>query len=397
MNAWWMRVAWMVGSAAMLGLASCGPEEAAKVEPQPVIEFQTTDWPVDRGGGELSGRVDDPVPARPVVEWTFESEGGFTAPAVVADGVVFVGGLAGTFYALDAASGEVVWKAEGVDKIEAAACVVGDRVLIGSDGKEFRALERASGEEVWKMRSRDKFSSGANVFTAADGEARVLVNAYEGVTWCLRLADGNKVWSRQWSDRINGTPALLPGGRWLAFGGCDHGVHTLQLADGEVVSSVSTEAHITNTAATFKGVIYAGNYSGEVVAVKAGGSEPEWIYKAGKLPFFSAPAVSEETVFIGSRDKHLHAIDRKTGERRWKFRTGGRVDSSPLRFRDAVVFGSWDGRLYALDPESGEERWSLDLGEPLSGSPAFAGGRIFVGGNRGNLFSIRDLPQTNHE
>lgn len=392
MSGCWQGAVRMLGLAGLFGAVSCAPEEVTKVESPAEVIFQTTDWPVDRGGGELSGRVDDPVPSQPAVEWTFESEAGFTAPAVIAEGVVYVGSLIGTFYALDAATGEVVWKADGEDKIEAAACVVDDRVLIGSESKEFRALDRATGEEVWKMRSRDKFSSGANVFTAANGEARVLVNAYEGITWCLRLADGKEIWSVKWSDRINGTPALLPGGEWLAFGGCDHSVHTMQLADGKIVSSVATEAYITNTAATAGGVIYAGNYAGEVMAVKAGAREPEWIYRAGKLPFFSAPAVGENTVFIGSRDKHLHAIDRETGELRWKFRTRGRVDSSPLLFRDAVVFGSWDGRLYALDPESGEERWSLDLGEPLSGSPAFAGGRIFVGGNRGSLFSIRNLP-----
>jgi outer membrane protein assembly factor BamB len=388
MNRMLRLLAWIAGSSMLLGLAGCGPEEVAKEEWHAGPAVRTVDWPVDRGGGGLAGRVDDPVPVNPAVEWTLESEGGFTAPAVIADGVVYVGSVVGTFFALDAATGGVVWKVEGEDKIEAAACVAGDRVLTGSESREFRALDRETGDEIWKIKSRDKFSSGANVFDA-DGEARVLVNAYEGVTWCLRLADGSKVWSVQWDDRIQSTPALLPGGDRMSFGGCDASVHTLELADGKVVSSVETAAHITNTAATFGEMIYAGNHAGEVTAVKAGASEPEWIYKSGKLPFFSAPAVGEDTVFIGSRDKHLHAIDRGTGELRWKFRTRGRVDSSPLLFRDAVVFGSWDGRLYALDPASGDERWSLDLGEPLSGSPAYAGGRIFIGGNRGTLFAIR--------
>ena len=35
-------------------------EEPAEVESPEEPVYQTTDWPVDRGGGELSGQVDDP-------------------------------------------------------------------------------------------------------------------------------------------------------------------------------------------------------------------------------------------------------------------------------------------------------------------------------------------------
>jgi outer membrane protein assembly factor BamB len=81
-------------------------------------------------------------------------------------------------------------------------------------------------------------------------------------------------------------------------------------------------------------------------------------------------------------------VDRLTGKRVWKFKTGGRVESSPLVFDDAVVFGSADGRLYAADPQDGHEIWRLDLGENLAVAPAFADGRIVIGGADGTLFVI---------
>ncbi len=84
--------------------------------------------------------------------------------------------------------------------------------------------------------------------------------------------------------------------------------------------------------------------------------------------------MDEERVYVGSRDKHLHAVDRLSGKLAWKFKTGGRVESSPLVFDDAVVFGSSDGRLYAVDKQDGHELWRLDLGEDLAVAPAFAAG-----------------------
>jgi len=63
---------------------------------------------------------------------------------------------------------------------------------------------------------------------------------------------------------------------------------------------------------------------------------------------------------------------------RWKFRTGGAVQSSPA-VRDGIVYvGSNDGRLYALDAGSGGERWRLQTQGRVASSPAVADGRVYV-------------------
>ena len=105
------------------------------------------------------------------------------------------------------------------------------------------------------------------------------------------------------------------------------------------------------------------------------------------------PAVDEALVYVGSRDKHLHAVDRLTGKLRWKFQTSGRVSSAPLVFDDAVVFGSSDGRLYAVTKADGKELWRLDLGEELLVAPAYVGGRIAIGGNDGTFFMVQGNAQ----
>jgi outer membrane protein assembly factor BamB len=134
---------------------------------------------------------------------------------------------------------------------------------------------------------------------------------------------------------------------------------------------------------------FCGNYANETVGFDVVGGKVAWVYQDRALPFFSSPAVNERLVLIGSRDKHLHAIHRESGESAWKFRTGGRVEGSPILFANGVVFGSSDGRLYAADLENGSELWQLDLGEPLVASPAFGQNQIVVGGEKGTVFAIR--------
>ena len=278
----------------------------------PETAWQTRDWPTARGGGGLQGRVADPVPRDPELAWTFEAGAGVIAEPVIADGVVYVGSVAGDFHALDLATGEARWSLEFDDSVEGAACVVGDLVLVGTNDGLFRALQAADGSELWRIEGQDKFSSGANPLAGGD-EPRVLVNGYDGIARCLRLADGSLVWEYATGNYINGTPAIVDG-RLTVFGGCDAILHTIDLASGEVVGEVTTEAYITNSVATEGRRMFCGNYANQVVAAEVGRDEPLWVYSDRDFPFFSAPALGHGAVFIGSRDKHLHAIDQETGE-----------------------------------------------------------------------------------
>ena len=51
----------------------------------------------------------------------------------------------------------------------------------------------------------------------------------------------------------------------------------------------------------------------------------------------SSPAIGEDgTVYVGSLDKKLYAINGKTGVKLWEFETGDEVDSSPAIRWDSV-------------------------------------------------------------
>ena len=86
--------------------------------------------------------------------------------------------------------------------------------------------------------------------------------------------------------------------------------------------------------------------------------------------------------------KKIHAISRESGDAVWRFKTGGRVESSPILFTDGVVCGSSDGRLYAIDLKSGDEVWKIDLGESLVAAASYAKGTILIGSEDGTLFAL---------
>ncbi len=73
---------------------------------------------------------------------------------------------------------------------------------------------------------------------------------------------------------------------------------------------------------------------------------------------------------------------------RWRFRTGGAVKSSPIAVDGTVYVGSDDTNVYAIDLVTGAERWRYQTGGPVRSSATVAGGAVFIGSNDGRVRSL---------
>ena len=78
-----------------------------------------------------------------------------------------------------------------------------------------------------------------------------------------------------------------------------------------------------------------------------------WEFETGG-EVWSSPAVGADgTVYVGSEDNKVYALDGKTGIKKWEFVTGGAVLSSPAIGADGTVYvGSFDKKVYAIKSES---------------------------------------------
>jgi outer membrane protein assembly factor BamB len=95
----------------------------------------------------------------------------------------------------------------------------------------------------------------------------------------------------------------------------------------------------------------------------------------------SEPVASNGTVYVGSSDGGIYALDALTGGRKWRFQTGAGISATPVIDRNSVHIGSWDGRFYAIDIMTGQPKWSFDVEVPVvEGALVHAGKVIFVGG-----------------
>ena len=353
-----------------------------------VCAGERVDWLVARGGAGLSGQVGGALPGKPGVRWLFKTEGSIVGEAVVGNGLVVFGNSAGFLTALDLETGEKRWQREFDQSFEAAPAIHGDTIYIGCEDSLLYALNLADGEKKWSVETDDKITAGVNITRSPDGdEWWIIMNGYDGVCRALKTGDGELVWKHETESPINGTPAVVDG-KFVVFGGCDNVLYTLDLKTGKALKKIEGEAPIVSTVGTEGTFVAWGDHSNQVMGADLKAGELSWKYSDRKFPFMAAPAVDQKRIYIGGRDKKIHAISRETGEVVWKFKTGGRVESSPIAFTNGLVCGSSDGRVYALNLETGELVWKVDLGESLVAAPSYAKGVILIGSEDGTLFAL---------
>lgn len=117
-----------------------------------------------------------------------------------------------------------------------------------------------------------------------------------------------------------------------------------------------------------------------------GSAEPQlaWRYDAGTPTMNTSPVIGDGTVFVpGSGDPGLiHAVDIESGDKRWEFEPAGYASSAPALVNDTIYVGTWGKQFYAIDAATGEIRWHQEIGHRFgSSSPVVADGTVYVGTN----------------
>lgn len=118
--------------------------------------------------------------------------------------------------------------------------------------------------------------------------------------------------------------------------------------------------------------------------------KPIWIFRCEDEIRGSA-AYDNGTVYVGSYDHNLYALDAASGEFRWKFPTNGGIVTRPAITNELIFVGSEDGNLHAVLTKTGKLAWTLPVDHPIRSSPKVADGHVFFGCDDGFLYGVNIL------
>ena len=141
------------------------------------------------------------------------------------------------------------------------------------------------------------------------------------------------------------------------------------------------------TALVVDGLLYTVQAPNDVVALDAKSGRIFWTFSHTPAPdarlccgrVNRGVSILGDTLFMGTIDAHLIALDAKTGQVRWKTQVAGSneryaITHAPLVVRDSVIVGTAGGDfgvrafIAAFDAKTGRERWRFYT-VPATGEP----------------------------
>ena len=166
-----------------------------------------------------------------------------------------------------------------------------------------------------------------------------------------------RTWYRDFHDEMIATrvEAIVVGD--MCFIGTLAGhMYALNVADGQTRWTLSSSGPIGASPSWWKGRLYFGAdegfNQGRLYCLDAEDGAPIWEYNAG-AGIWVAPVCNGESVYFGDRAGVFHAVDARTGKRRWTFATDGMILKPASLSLDGrrIVFGSEDMHVYCLAPD----------------------------------------------
>lgn len=347
--------------------------------------------------------------------WNYTTDGLVYSSPAVFGGKVFVGTTKGTFYSLDASTGTKIWSYKtggiwggpavhngkvfvnsygGAYAFDVNGCADGtDDGLVTGECTDLSPTS-TQGDVIWHSNI-----GGNSHVTVANGKIYI---GTHGNTWssptlvALNESTGAIVWRyvgpgmvnhngaavasgtvyiglTTWPDYVAGPgyvvalPENDPNNDGTISAGEVKWMYTATMDPGDVLipPSPTGAGIITSSPAVHNDRIFIGSDNRKLIVLDAtpedgideGFPDPVgatydliWTYKTWNS-IWSAPAVADGKVFVGSNDHIFYALNEITGALIWKYNTStSRIRPSPGISDGIVVVGNENGKVYAFGP-----------------------------------------------
>jgi outer membrane protein assembly factor BamB len=310
-------------------------------------------------------------------------------PPSYCDGVLYVNTFKGDTWAIDAESGDVLWRKVSQSPKPSTPAIVDDKLIVSSKDGTVTALTRKSGKLVWQIRTNAKVESSPAV---ANGV--VFFGATDGRLFAVDADTGHIRWAYDTGGRINSSPSLADGRVCITtYAGS---IFCLRQGDGQKLWSTYVKRDAFRyesfyaSASTDGKRLYTIARSGRIVALDASSGHVIWSDHVDSLGY-STPAVGRDRIFVGDFNGGLRAYRKTDGQLLWRAHVGGRILGAPVIVGDLVFFSTLETETYAARTSDGQIVWRYGLGKY---SPGIATEKTYYFSLNGMLvaFQGRDGP-----
>ncbi|WP_246484308.1 PQQ-binding-like beta-propeller repeat protein [Marivibrio halodurans] len=303
--------------------------------------------------------------------WTFDAEvpdeddEAFGGGLAYADGILVATTGYAEVIALNAETGQEIWREQMSGPIRAAATIAEGRVVAISIDNQSAALDLETGATIWRHAGFAEVAGLLGAASPAISESSVIVPYSSGELFALRLGNGQVSWQEN-------------------------------LTSTRRVDALSSLADIRGRPVIDRGLVYAVSHAGRMIAIDMRTGSRAWDRRIGGT---ETPWIAGEYVYQLTNDQVLLCLTRRGGRVRWATPMPRFEDQEdhegpiswvgPVLVKDRLLVGNNLGELMAVSPYTGEPLGQIDVGDGIRIAPIVANGTVYLQTEDGRLFAYR--------
>ena len=275
------------------------------------------------------------------VRWITADGEVVAAPPALDEATAYVPLKRGQLVAYDLDSGRIRWAADA--ETAWAPAVGDDRVYLAMSGG-VRAYDASSGRVLWQRTLPAPAAAPPYWDTGW-----LIVSLEGGDLAAFRAADGELVWQAPLGSVAQSAP--VPALAALYLGLADGRVVSLDLASGRTLWTRPLEGTATGILALDDQLV-VGTTARAVHSLSLTSGRSRWRWRVGGAAV-GAAAADDRSIFFVAFDHLLRAVDRGSGNLRWRRALPHRPAGSPLLAGNLVLVPSLSTEIAAYDAASG--------------------------------------------
>lgn len=331
------------------------------------------------------------------------------AAPVIAGNMLFAEGTDGVIVAFDKATGAKLWtrgdsemtKDQAPAEFGGGVSYEAGKIYATNGVGEVKALNAETGEVIWKVKPAGPLRGSP---TVAFGQLFVMTQDNQLIS--LNIADGSLMWDESGSNTQSGVfgVAAPSAGQGTIVAGYSSGELTAYryengrslwsdaLARTNISTTVGTITDIDADPIIDSGRVYALGQGGRMAAYELVTGQRIWELN---LAGISTPAIAGEWIFTLTDDARLLAIARSSGRVRWISQLQRYKDEEdkkgPIFWTGPVLAGgnlwvaSSEGEVWKVSAGEGSASLFGEVGQPVSLPPVVADGYLYVLDDSGTI------------
>jgi len=330
------------------------------------------------------------------LNYTVTAEDGSTKKYIVTvsyKSTVYISDLGGTLYALDAITGQDIWKLNNGKFHSGSPSVSNGTIYIcGIDG--MYAVDARSGLQKWKYPITATPTFPVFAPSAVIINNIVYFSAWDGFVYALNGLDGSVKWKTPSTTGKAFYSNVTVNNNLLYTGCADSSLYAIDIANGNISWKFTVADVIYKNPLIVNNNVFIGALNGSTKYL-LNGTTGAIIWSIPNDDLTSSATLDNGIIYCGGGARAF-GFNAATGASVWYIQVSGSLQnerSSGIANNGIFYAGSNNGGIYAWDINSKTVLWSLpNVGNAyVWASPVIANGLVYIGGTGGDLFALDKL------